>query len=206
MNCAQRLTSRVNTTPIQNRKLRFFSMKRKILLQGDMDGACFLYSIANAFTLLTNQKITITQWSKQFEYIPFSGDFLSGNIGTKNYDDNMSLYEFAIKQAISLAYSSRKVVKKITIKLHPKIEKLNEIKQLISNNSVVILNICGEHWICAVGVDEQSNSIQAACSEIPENICSYTELKNENNKYFNRVYNINDNVYIHKNSVIELSI
>lgn len=181
-------------------------MKRRILLQGDMDGACFLYSIANAFTLLTNKKVTITKWSKQFEYIPFSEDFLSGNIGTKNYDDNMSLYEFAIKQSISLAYSSKKYLNEITIKSHPQIRKLNEIKPLISNKSVVILNISGEHWICAVGIDEKRNSIQAACSEIPENICSYKEFKNENDKYFNRIYNINDNVYIHKNSVIELSI
>lgn len=177
-------------------------MKRRYLIQGDLDGACFLYSIANAVVALSGRKPTITQWSNSLQYIPFAADFLKGNTGTKNYDEKPELYEFAIKQALSELSPNRKY--KITSFLN--IDSIADIDKLINQNSVIILNINSEHWICIVSVLPSQNKLLAACSDVTNRIYDYSEEKTEEERYFNREYIIDHENRIHKPSVIQISI
>lgn len=62
-------------------------MTRKIFAQGDLDGACFLYSIANSYVALTSKKLTCTQWKHSLRALPFKlDDYLTGK-GTEALDD-----------------------------------------------------------------------------------------------------------------------
>ncbi|CCK74958.1 hypothetical protein OLEAN_C07820 [Oleispira antarctica RB-8] len=175
-------------------------MKRKYLIQGDLDGACFLYSIANSVVALSGRKPTVNQWSKALQYIPFSADFIDGNVGTVNYDDNISLYEFAIKQAIS-EYSPSSDYE---IKTYPEITSVIDVDNLVSDNSVVVLNISGDHWVCVVSVDLENNRLLTACSDITDVIYDYVEKPCDFNRLYNREYNLNEEDRIHEPSVIQI--
>ena len=60
------------------------------LAQGDLDGACYLYSIANSYFALTAKKITPAKWKASIRALPFKlDDFLSGqgtDIAQRIYD------------------------------------------------------------------------------------------------------------------------
>ncbi len=177
-------------------------MNRKYLMQGDLDGACFLYSIANSVVVLTSRKPTVSQWSKALQYIPFSSDFLNGKVGTKNYDDRSELYRFAASQALS-EYSP---TNEFIVTDHPRAKSISDIKGLISINSVVVLNLNEEHWVCVVDVDETSSSLLSVCSDLGDRINHYEESGCKFQRKYNRVYSLSNGNYIHQSSVVQISI
>lgn len=176
-------------------------MKRRYLIQGDLDGACFLYSIANTVVVLSGRKPTIGQWAKSLQYIPFSADFLNGNVGTKNYDEKIELYEFSIKQALS-EFSPNK---KYEVTSFPNIKSITEVNKLIDKSSVVILNINSEHWVCVVSTLSSQNKLLTVCSDVTNRIYDYTESRAEDGRFFNREYIINHDNAIHRPSVFRIS-
>lgn len=176
-------------------------MDRKFLIQGDLDGACFLYSIANSAVLLSSRKPTTKQWGNALQYIPFSADFLNGELGTKNYDDQHEIYSFAIKQALS-EFSPSKNYK---IKSYPQFEKIEDIKNLISSSSVVILNINGDHWVSVSDLSISKKSLFTVCSDLGDRVNNYQENLCDNyGRYYNKVYTLNSDFNIHKTSVVQI--
>jgi hypothetical protein len=177
-------------------------LNRIYLMQGDLDGACFLYSIANSVVALTSRKPTVNQWGKALQYIPFSHDFLSGKVGTKNYDDRSELYGFAVAQALS-EYSPKN---EYDVTTHPNMKSIEEVHKLISSNSVVILNISGEHWICVVDVDKQISTLLSVCSDLGDRVNSYEEVGCEFGRKYNRKYVIGNDSSIYQSSVIQIEL
>lgn len=177
-------------------------MSRIYLTQGDLDGACFLYSIANSVAALSAKKPTVKQWSKALEYIPSASDFLDGSIGTKNYDDRHEIYKFAIEQALSEYSPSHNY----NVLSHPDIDNISQISKLIGHDSVAILNINGEHWICVVDIEKSKNKLFAACSDVTDTqIFYYKELKCDRfDRFFNKEYQLNAKCSIYKPSVIQI--
>ena len=178
-------------------------MKRKYLMQGDLDGACFLYSIANSVVALTSKQPNVNQWANALPYIPFAHDFISGNVGTKNYDDHSEIYKFAVQQAIS-EFSPKK---RYDIAVHPNTSCINQIASLISASSVVVLNLSGDHWICVVDVNEEKNALLSACSDLGDRVNCYTEIGCRFGRVYNYEYVLSKDGYkIHKTSVIQIKL
>jgi hypothetical protein len=174
-------------------------------MQGDLDGACFLYSIANSVVALTGQKPSTKEWSNALKFIPFSHDFIDGEVGTVNYDEQSEIYKFAVKQALS-EYSPNK---KFNVEIFPELTKTQEVEKLISKNAVVILNISSDHWICVVDTEVAEKTLLAVCSDLGERVNSYQEVKCRFGRTYNEKYVVTGTSRkpcIHKPSVIQITL
>ncbi|MFQ2387905.1 hypothetical protein ACK32P_07475 [Aeromonas dhakensis] len=129
-------------------------MERKIKSQGDFDGACFLYSIANAVISL-NGTVTPESWSGAIHSLPKPQSFLRQDIGTQAFDDDGGKLEIVAQNFLNSLSNY-----KFKVKLHQ--ANRNGIQSLIDNNSVVIIGN-PEHWFV---VTEVYNDIAfIACSD-----------------------------------------
>lgn len=156
-------------------------MKRKILAQGDRDGACFLYSIANSHMALTKKQVTQKKWEESIAAIPFRvDDFLSGN-GTLRLDDNVVYLEELCRDFLEKIQPDQF---KITSK---NANSDNSLRGLITHQQVAIVAINeGLHWVSVVDADETYFHI--ACSAAALELGGeYTELKSDK---FQRAYNL----------------
>jgi len=124
--------------------------KPNICFQGEYDGACFLYSITNAFKALTGKKPTQELWDEALKLVPFGQDFLV-NIGTTRYDDDMDLYVLTVKRMLQI-FSKNKF--SFEVKAHPKINSQKKLHSLICDNCVIIL-VTEDHWMVGVDIDDR---------------------------------------------------
>lgn len=160
---------------------------KKYLLQGDMDGACFLYSIANAKVALQEVRPNLKQWGKALKAVPFSSDFLDGNVGTLHFDSNLSL----LKSAVEVVLCAFKFEENVRVKCYEKL-KHAQLKSLLSKDTAVILVVNeGAHWVCAVDVDQTEGKIYCACSDQGDSKGLYEEKRSKNGRLYNRVYDLN---------------
>jgi len=141
---------------------------RKILSQGDRDGACFLYSIANSYYALTKQQLSEAQWKKSINAILFKlDDFLSGR-GTEKLDYNPEYLEGLCRKFLP---QNNKINFEIAA-VKDTTEK--SLQKILTNNQVVIAAIDGgNHWVCMV--DSDKSQFYLACSN--------TDLNSEEKYY-----------------------
>ncbi|GAB3102554.1 hypothetical protein G8770_10300 [Aestuariicella hydrocarbonica] len=129
-------------------------MNRKLKSQGDFDGACFLYSIANAVISL-NDTVTVENWSHAISSLPKAGLFLRQNVGTLAFDDDGKKLEGVAQRFLkSLSSNKFKVV------LDP--GNRQKIDRLIDENTVAIVST-PEHWFVVTEVHD--NTVFVACSD-----------------------------------------
>lgn len=155
-------------------------MSRKILAQGDRDGACFLYSIANSYWALTHKQLTRKKWEKSVHAIPFKiGDFLSKR-GTERLDENPEYFEGLCRDFLNqIQIDKFKISGKSDIS-----EK--SLRRLITSDQVVIVAIQnGDHWVTIVDVEERSFDI--ACSATA--LYLGPKYRENKSKKFGRTYN-----------------
>jgi hypothetical protein len=155
-------------------------MNRKILAQGDKDGACFLYSIATAYVALTGKTITRSKWTSAIRASPFKmEDFLSGR-GTEKLDDNTEYFEGLCRDFLSSISGDQFEVTsqwKLTRK---------SLCTTITKNQVAITAINnGNHWICITDFENEKFNI-ACSSKALDDILNYTE---NSSIEFKRTYN-----------------
>jgi len=176
--------------------------KPKISPQGEYDGACFLYSVVNAYKALTGKNPTLKMWDKSVENIPFRNDFLI-NVGTYWYDDNMELYELAIQRMFE-KFTKNKIA--FEIKSFHEISSRKALEKLIGKNSVVILNIGSEHWVC--GVDYNKENIFLADSyQLFSEVQKYSEMKSDKfERYYNSNKTLSDISWLYNPSVLQIII
>ena len=164
----------------------------KICAQGEFDGACFLYSIANSYASLNRRKPTQKRWDESLKWIPFSNEFLS-DAGTVKYDEDISMYEFTISRLLKEFFNNT------TFKVHPFTNEVTpqDVKGMLSDDSVVILNIDSKHWV--VVVDSSENELHIACSyELVSKGVKYKESESANYlRPYNRVMPIQGENWIH---------
>lgn len=131
----------------------------KILGQGHLDGACFLYAIANAQKCLADRQNTAVPAKRWGEMISLlnAADFLDRGIGTQRTDDNAEFQEQLTLQCIS------KLDPKTTfaVKTIKEIGATSRFDQHLTNQSVMLLPT-QEHWYCLV--DSQDKVAYLACS------------------------------------------
>lgn len=130
---------------------------QNIYHQGVFDGACFLYSIVNGYSALMRKPIDQTMWDEAMKWIPFCSDYIS-ETGTQRSDDDCNLYKFTIHRFLR----EFKQASKIVVKEHPSITTIEQIQELVTKDSVLIVNIGGDHWIVIVDYDDRH--LQAVCS------------------------------------------
>ena len=158
-------------------------MTRRILAQGDRDGACFLYSVANAYQALTGNAISRKQWTRAIDSIRFkSEDFLSGR-GTERLDDSSGDFK-----ELAEDFLSKLPLAKFDIS-STKVASQKALSSLITNDQVLIIAIeDGDHWVCLV--DSNNSVFHVACSATAlEEFDSYNESKTDMfGRYTNRAY------------------
>lgn len=171
----------------------------KIHHQGNFDGSCFLYSIINSYSALMNKSPTQDMWDEAIKWIPFSGDFVT-TLGTQRYDDDLNLYNFTIQRILR----EFKLGYKIELSTYSSISGIEHLKSLISDTSVVLLNISGDHWVSVV--DYNANQLMVSCSS--ERNSSEGQYQEYTSEKFNRKYNLKKNIgklkWIYHPSIIQL--
>lgn len=171
----------------------------KIHHQGVFEGTCFLYSIINSYSALMKKSPTQDMWDEAIKWIPFSGDFVT-DLGTQRYDDDFNLYRFTIQRMLR----EFKLGSIIEPTMHSSISSIEQLKSHISDTSVVLLNINGDHWVSVVDYDE--HQVMISCSS--ERNYSEDNYKEYTSEQFGRKYNLKKKLgklnWIYHRSIIQL--
>jgi len=131
----------------------------KILGQGHLDGACFLYAIANAQKCLAdrqNMAVPAKRWGKMISLLN-AADFLDRGIGTQRTDDNADLQEQLALQCIS----SLDPKATFSVKTIKELDATSRFDQHLTSNAAILLPT-QEHWYCLV--DTEDKVAYLACS------------------------------------------
>lgn len=165
------------------------SAGRKIYAQGDLDGACFLYSIVNAYAALTKKEPPFPNVCRAFRQVDFPQDFLSGNTGTTdNYDKNHSKLKENIERIISILGDERIITSQVFDNLLDV-----DLSDFVNDNSVLIVRYKGDskfaigidHWVCVVAYEKHFKTMHIACSVRLQKACmggncDYREVFHQN--------------------------
>lgn len=141
---------------------------RKIYAQGDFDGACFLYSIVNAYVALQHESPDFTAICKAVAQVDHPGDFLNGTVGTTGaYDKDYALLEKNIRLILANLGNAEFLVQRIPGQWSRKV-----MEELVGSKSVALVRYMGssnnssgmDHWVCVVDCDRRDASMHVACS------------------------------------------
>ena len=135
--------------------------KRFILAQGSMDGACFLYSMANATKALTGKETIDAQcWSDMLRGLTHVGDFLDQLVGTERRDTRPGRQIAMVEQMMRALAPDTGIV----VSLVPYDELTGRrLAALIDAHSVLVVGT-QEHWVCAVDIDFEARRLLVADS------------------------------------------
>lgn len=79
------------------------SERRRISAQGDLDGACFLYSIVNAYAALCGSAPSFGNLCAALAQVEHPGDFLNPSVGTTgHYDLDYPLLQRTVERTLAL--------------------------------------------------------------------------------------------------------
>lgn len=132
----------------------------KIRLQGDMDGACYLYSLANAYQALTEKSVNEKQWSKLIDQVGNARDFLDVTNGTSRIDDIL------IKSTLLTDMHLKAIDKKFNFEIdlidcHNDIQNIGRL-----NKDTILIAANEEHWYCIVDFNGRNGKAMIACSAV----------------------------------------
>lgn len=156
--------------------------KNFIRTQGDLDGACFLYALANATQAITNLQITTTAWSAMVAELSNPMDFLDQGCGTRHSDGDVFKQENLANRLLK-GLSPRGA---LTAKNLSPLNKHCAFDEIITNRSALVLG-SPQHWYCIVDFD--SDNLYIACSwSLHEQGHQYKERKSRRlGRTYNRV-------------------
>lgn len=142
---------------------------RHILTQGDYDGACFLYALANAYKIITGKTPPCTAWDSGVKALKHADDFLGCCIGTTRHFSSgpQTLRVVAI---MIEAFSSKGP--RVCWEHLPAVTAITEAASFIDRQAVVIFRYKGatahivdtDHWVCAVASNPKPFRLHLACS------------------------------------------
>lgn len=174
--------------------------KRRISAQGDLDGACFLYSIVNAYAALCGSAPSFGNLCAALAQVEHPGDFLNPSVGTTgHYDLDYALLQRTIERTLALLGGESPDVQQSGSQQSPahsppaqrfhvqrfhvqRIEGPLTVRSaaLVPDaRSVVILRYQGsshfaddmDHWVCAVAHDAALGCLYVACSVRHQRAC-----------------------------------
>lgn len=146
--------------------------ERFILAQGSMDGACFLYSIANAAKALTGSKSLPPQhWSDMLQTLQRVGDFMDQQVGTENSDPRPQ-HQMGMVCRMVKALTPNRSIEVSLVSADDLAGK--RLAALIDPESVLVVGT-PDHWVCAVDVDQEGRNMLVADSSQLHELGHYTE-------------------------------
>lgn len=177
-------------------------MDRFIKSQGDLDGACFLYSLVNAVNCLHDRSTRSSDaWQRLVSGVYDPRDFLRGDVGTARVDDFPEFIARLIGDYVALLDPSGDYsVKCVEISDKSQLRR----RRLVSDESVLLVDN-GEHWFVLVDADQ--GQVFVACSAaLYENPKGYVEAKSPN---LGRIYNTSfdlGELELHKGIAYQLAV
>lgn len=157
--------------------------KTHICSQGEYDGACFLYSITNAYKMLCGKRPTYKMWDKALEQVPFKEDFIV-DTGTFRYDDNMELYVHAAERMLNEFSRSQFSLK---VNPFPEVKSKKNLEGLINGNSILVFCIDGKHWVAAVDIDNEYIYLADSFRLITEGVKYCEKVSSKLKRHYNHV-------------------
>jgi hypothetical protein len=140
--------------------------KRKIYSQGVFDGACFLYSLANAVRSVTRQAIPEEDWAHSIARLPFSTKDLLGGSGTEKLDDTPGALLIASRMFVE---GLRDDIAVSEISGAP-----TAIAETLSSRRAVVAAVDnGSHWVAVLEVS--GSYAYYACSWVLHENTEYSE-------------------------------
>ena len=144
-------------------------MIRHIFTQGDYDGACFLYALANSYKTITGKTPSCKAWDKGVRFLKHADDFLGCCIGTTEHFSAGSQILRAVAIMLDSFGSDGPVVR---WKHLPEVKELTEIASFIDRQGVVLFRYNGktahvgdiDHWVCGVSSTQKPFRLHLACS------------------------------------------
>ncbi|OIO00642.1 MAG: hypothetical protein AUJ49_09495 [Desulfovibrionaceae bacterium CG1_02_65_16] len=147
--------------------------RRWIYAQGDFDGACFLYSIGNAYVALRHKPADFARICAAMAQVEHPGDFLNGGVGTTGaYDKKYALLEDAMRRMLAALAGTDANAPRFEVARIAGPFETAMLTRSIGPRSVVILRYQGsssratgmDHWVCAVDYDAPADAVHVACS------------------------------------------
>lgn len=133
------------------------STARKILAQGDRDGACLLYSLANAAQAMSGKEITEENWTSALDALPFAtGEFLTerGSAGLDHFPHCLELLGTTFLASAGL---------EVDVVWTDRLSSPARLKKHLDAGDLLIMEVDdGAHWVTAV--DASSDEVFFACS------------------------------------------
>ncbi len=164
-------------------KILLGGVDRHIYAQGDLDGACFLYSVVNAYWALTGREPDFYRVCAALAQVDCPRDFLSGNTGTGGglAGDSAAIRGNALRVLNALGPERFDVMALAG-------DIAGRAEELITRHSVLALHYRGDsglmrdfnHWALAVACARPHRTLHLACSVILQktcfrNACAYEE-------------------------------
>jgi hypothetical protein len=150
--------------------------KRKIYSQGVFDGACFLYSLANAVRSVTRQAISGEDWAHSIAKMPFSTQDLLGGSGTEKLDHTPGALLLAARMFVE-ELRDDVVVSEIAGRATAIVEALS------SHRAVVAAIDNGNHWVALLEVCD--SDAYYACSWVLHKNTEYSEELSPGKRTYN---------------------
>ena len=146
------------------------STKRFIRSQGDLDSACFLYSLVNAVQCLSGKKLLESAWQRLISCTYDPRDFLTSRTGTKRIDDHPHL----IAELASRYIATLEPRGKYRVDLLEGLDSTFVEKNPLKKQTLLVVDN-GTHWFCML--DSSGGQIFVSCSAVwQNNPAKYTEL------------------------------
>jgi len=143
---------------------------RHIFSQGDYDGACFLYALANAYFAVTGHRPSCGAWDRGIRAVQHAHDFLGGCIGTT---EHFSSDPQTIPAAVAIMLTSfNSDGPPVQWRQCATACDVQGIAPFIDRRGVVVFRYQGEtaqvepidHWVCGVAVGRRPIRLHLACS------------------------------------------
>ncbi|KGM40411.1 hypothetical protein JY96_11220 [Aquabacterium sp. NJ1] len=127
--------------------------QRKLFSQGDLDGACFLYTLANAVVALTGANLK-DRWPGAIQQVPKPEVFLRFDVGTAAFEDDFSTLLPVAESFVSA------ICRDVSVEIVSGVDR-RRLSQIADGDTV--LAMCNpEHWFAIVEADEKHAWV--ACS------------------------------------------
>jgi hypothetical protein len=142
------------------------SLHGQVYFQGALDGACFLYAVANAYKALATKKVSTTRWHAAVAHAPDPAGFLGATGATQlGHSEAQRLME-------SLLGEFADPWERFSIERLPSNAGVVEFCDSVSERSVVIFGYGGQtefqnpanHIVWGVAVGTEPLSLLLACS------------------------------------------
>lgn len=140
---------------------------RTIYTQGDLDGACFLYALANAYRALTGSEAKLERFGASVQALDHATDFFYTGT-TDHYEANPALLLRSATHLIRALDEDEA----LTVEARAEVGDREALAALVDEQAVAVFRYKGsarfaantDHWTCVVASERAPARLHVACS------------------------------------------